>query len=132
IWDFAVFLLVPNAPIKDKAGVGVRGNAVAQVGTDQRSVNDLSHAVCDVHVPNLQFIDRPAVVKANPSFGFAFSSNGLFHVCPEWHVLRSERPPSKRLFDMKSLPVSLELIAVAVLTQIVPHILDRYIQSALE
>ena len=112
--------------------MGVCGDAVSQVGTDQRAFNDLSKTVGDIQVPNLQFVDRPAIVSANASFRFTFRRDGLGHVRTRRHVLRRKRTAGKGLLDVQSLPVPLKLIGITFTAKIAPHILDRTVHSALE
>jgi len=108
----------------------VRGYGVAEVGPNERALNDFAEAVGDVHVSDLEFIDGPHIGSANTSFGFALGDNGFGHVGPRGHVLRGERAAGKGLFDVQRLPASLELIAVALVAQILPHVFERHVHRA--
>src|ERR1700722_4560030 len=132
VWDFPILLLVSYAGIEDKPGMGVGGDAVAQVGTDQRAFNDLSKAIGHVHVPKLQLIDRPTIISTDPAFCLAFRGNGLGHVCPSRHILSGERTAGKRLFDVESLPVALKLVGVSLLAEKTPDVLDGAVEGPLD
>ena len=132
IGDFTVLLLVSYPAIKDKTSVGMCSDPVAQVGSDQGTVDDLAKAIRDIDVADLQFIDGPAVVSADPPLCLTLCKDCLLHIRPEGHVLSRQRAAGKGLFYMQRLPVTFELIVVALLTQIVPHIFDRYVQGTLE
>src|ERR1700677_4410652 len=98
--------------------MGVRSNPVSQVGTNQRALNDLSKAIGDIHVSNLQFIDRPAIVSTDASLRLTLRRDGLGHVRARRHVLRRERPAGKGLLDVQSLPVPFKLIGVTLTAQV--------------
>src|SRR5215471_5005188 len=128
----AVLLRVPDAGVEDESRMGVGGDAASQVGADQRALNDLSIAVGNHRVSHLEFIDHPTVGPADATLGLTLCSNSRGHVGPPGHELRCESTAGKGLFDMEGLPATLELVGVALAAQVVPHILDRHIQRALE
>ena len=67
VLQLAIFLRVADAGIEDKAGMGMGGDARAQIGADQGAFHDLAEAVGDIHVADREFGDRPAVVAADPA-----------------------------------------------------------------
>ena len=110
IWNLTVLFLVAYASVKNEPGVGVGGDAVAQVRANQRSINDLAHTIGYVNIADLQLVDRPAIIVADASLGFAFGGDRFRHVSAQRHVLRGERPARKGLLNVQRLPVTLELV----------------------
>ena len=72
VGDLAVLFLVADAGVEHKAGVGVRGHGVAQVGADERALDDFSEAVGNVDVAILELGDGPDVGVGDAALGFAF------------------------------------------------------------
>jgi len=132
VGNFPVFLLVAYAGVEHESGMRVRGDAVAEIRTDQGAFNDLAKAIGDVDVPDLQFIDGPHIGSAHPSLGFALGGDGFGHVRPQRHILRREGAACKWLFNMKSLPACFELILIALRAQKVPDVFDGHIHCPLE
>ena len=110
------------------------GNGVAQVGANQRTLDDLSEAVRNIHVADLQLADGPAVGPGTcaqySSFCFAFRGNRFQHIGTGWHVLGCKRPAGKWLIHMKSLPARIKLIVVTLATQELPNVFNRHIHGA--
>ena len=50
VGDLTILFVVPDPGIEDEAGVGVGGNATAEIGADQGAFEDLSVAVGNVDV----------------------------------------------------------------------------------
>ena len=107
-------------------------DSVAEIGPDQRALDDLAKAVGDIDISNLQLTDGPHIVSANSSLRFALGSNGLSHVRACRHVLRSECTAGKWLLNMKSLPARIKLILIAVRAQKVPKVFNGHVHCPLE
>ena len=107
-------------------------NGASQVGTNQGAVHNLPESVGHINVPELQFIDGPAIVSAHASFRLAFSGNRLRHVRPHWHVLRRQSTSGKGLLNVQDLPSALKLVSITLLTEVVPDIFDCYVDRPLQ
>ncbi len=110
----------------------MRGDPAAQVGSDQRALDDLAVAVGDHRIAHLEFIDDPAIGAADATFRLAFGGHRGCHIGTLRHELRGERASGEGLLDVQCLPAAFELVDVAVAAQVVPDVFDGNVERALE
>ncbi len=134
VGDLAVLLGVADAAVEDEAGVGVGGDAVAQVGADEGAIGDLAIAVGDVDVTDAELVDGPAIVVApgDAALGLALGGEGPDHVRAAGHVLRGEGAAGEGRVRVEGLPITLELVVIALAAEVVPDVFDGDVQGALE
>jgi hypothetical protein len=130
--DLLVLLLVADGGVEDKAVVRLAVDAIAQIGADQGAFDLLAIAVGDIDVAVLQLGDRPAVVAADAALGLALGGDGGGHVRALGHVLDGERAAGKGPVVVQHHPAAFILVAIALLAQEAPDILDGAVRGALQ